>query len=180
MNNFEVKRALESMTILVDTREQDTPAFRRRMRQMETPYERIKLDAGDYSCSCLLPDGVEYSLMDKVAVERKMSADELCLCFGKERQRFQREFERAANTRTRLYLLVEDTSWEQLMTGDYRSKLNPDALIASILVWTARYNTNVIFCESSTSGVLIKKILRYELKERLENGEAEHAISGTA
>lgn len=29
-----------------------------------------------------------------IAIERKMSLDELCQCYGKERKRFQKEFSR--------------------------------------------------------------------------------------
>ncbi|MEG2576003.1 MAG: hypothetical protein RSA41_08225, partial [Christensenella sp.] len=64
--------------------------------------------------------------------------------------------------------------------GDYRSKLNPDALTASICAWAARYNINVVFCNAKTSGLLIKRLLRYELKEYLESGAADNEISGTA
>ena len=37
---FEIKRALESMIFLVDTREQDTPALRRRLQALGRPWER--------------------------------------------------------------------------------------------------------------------------------------------
>ena len=49
-NHFEIERMLESMVVLVDTREQDTPALRRRLKAIQYPYERCKLDYGDYSC----------------------------------------------------------------------------------------------------------------------------------
>ena len=179
MTCFEVDAALKNMKILIDTREQDTPALRRRIKAMECETERVKLDVGDYSCKCPLPDGTEYSLEKDVAVERKMNADELCQCFTKGRARFQREFERAAINGTKVYLLVEEADWETIFNGEYRSRLNPDALTASICAWAARYNINVIFCNARTSGLLIKRILRYELKERLERGDAD-AASGTA
>ena len=179
MNCFEIYTALKNMKILIDTREQDTPALRRRIKAMECETERIKLDVGDYSCKCILPDGGEYSLEKIVAVERKMNPDELCQCFTKGRERFKREFERAAVNGTKVYLLVEEADWETIFNGDYRSRLNPDALTASICAWAARYNINVIFCNAQTSGLLIKRLLRYELKERLERGDAD-AVSGTA
>lgn len=179
MTCFEVDAALKSMKILVDTREQDTPALRRRIKAMECGVERVKLDVGDYSCKCTLPDGSVYSLENDVVVERKMNADELCQCFTKGRARFQREFERAAASGTKVYLLIEEANWETIFDGEYRSRLNPDALTASICAWAARYNINVIFCNARTSGLLIKRLLRYELKERLERGDADE-VSGTA
>lgn len=180
MNNFEVDKALRTMKVLVDTREQATKALKKRIEQMECPTLRTKLDVGDYSCTCTLEDGAEVNLQDKVVVERKMNADELCQCFTKGRDRFAREFERATKKGVKVYLLVEETNWEQLFDGDYRSKLNPDALTASICAWAARYNINVVFCNAKTSGLLIKRLLRYELKEYLESGAADNEISGTA
>ena len=47
MDHFEVKRALDSMMILVDTREQDTPRLRKRLRAMDCPYERRTLNFGE-------------------------------------------------------------------------------------------------------------------------------------
>lgn len=40
MHPVEQKSVLDSMVILVDTREQDTPRLRLRLKKMECPYER--------------------------------------------------------------------------------------------------------------------------------------------
>jgi ERCC4-type nuclease len=48
MNCFDVKDALKTIQLLVDTRERDTKAFRRRIERIELPYKRQKLDFGDY------------------------------------------------------------------------------------------------------------------------------------
>ena len=47
MGPFEVKAALERMTVLVDTREQSTPRFHKLMDAIGVPYIRRKLDFGD-------------------------------------------------------------------------------------------------------------------------------------
>lgn len=166
MNNFEIDAALKSITILVDTREQHTKIFERRMKLIGYPYERVKLDCGDYSIKCKLGDK-EYSLANSCVIERKYSIDELCMCFGTQRKRFEREFERAKNNNCRIYLLVEDASWEKILAGKYRSKYHPSALTASILAWMARYDLKVIFCSELIAGRIIKEILYRELKERL-------------
>ena len=44
MHPVEQKSVLDSMVILVDTREQDTPRLRLRLNKMECPYERQKLN----------------------------------------------------------------------------------------------------------------------------------------
>ncbi len=162
---------LDSMVILVDTREQDTPRLRLRLRRMGCPWERQKLDFGDYSAKFRLPTGDFWTLACRVAVERKMSLDELCQCYTKGRDRFQREFERAKNTGAKLYLLVEEASWEQAYSGEYRSRMAPAALVASITAWLARYNCQLLFCAPQTTGPLIHEILYREAKERLEANE---------
>lgn len=169
MTPFELKASLESMTLLVDTREQPTNRLKDRLEVAGLPYERKKLGVGDYSCKCTLPDGKELDFSSKAVIERKMNLDELCLCFGKERPRFEREFERAASAGTKVYLLVEGDNWEKAYNGKYRSQMNPKALIASINAFRARYGMQFDFCKDATTGQLIRDILYRELKEYLEN-----------
>lgn len=173
MHPCEIKNTLDNMVVLVDTREQETPAFRRRLSSMPCAWKRRKLDSGDYSCSCMLPSGKEYSLADKVVVERKMSADEICGNFTRGRARFIREFDRLKANSGTPYLLIENTDWPNLFNGNYRSQMAPDALIASLKAWEARYGTHILFCPAELSGTLIYKTLYYELKERLERGDAD-------
>ena len=98
MTPFEVRDCLSSMTVIYDTREQETAALHRRLKSMQCPHKRQKLDSGDYSCECTLPNGIIYSLADKVVIERKMSADEICSNFTRGRKRFVREFDRLKST----------------------------------------------------------------------------------
>lgn len=171
MNPFEVKHSLDSMVLLVDTREQPTHNLKKRIAMSGLPAERRKLNAGDYSCKCTLPDGEELDFSSRVVIERKMSLDELCMCFGSERKRFENEFQRAAELGTRIYLLVEGGSWEKLYAGQYRSKMTPQAMIASINAFRSRYDMQLDFCKAETTGKLIKDILYRELKETLERGD---------
>ena len=169
MNNFEIERTLESMRLLVDTREQQTERYNKRIDQIGLPHERRKLNYGDYSCECTLPDGTVLDFSNKVVIERKMNLDEICMCYGKERKRFEREFERAKDDGCKIYLLIEDGNWEKSYGGKYRSLLNPAALTASINAFRARYGMQLDFCKNETSGKLIHDILYRELKEYLQN-----------
>ena len=164
MHPVDVDASLKSMVCLVDTREQDTPAFRERISNFDQ-WERHKLDAGDYSAKFLLPDSSWFFL--PVAIERKYAIDELCMCYCQQRGRFEREFERALEAHSKLYLLVEGGSWENVYSGKYRSQMNPKSLVGSILAWLARYNCQLMFCKKETSGQLIKDILYREGKEAL-------------
>lgn len=167
MHPAEIERALKHFTILVDTREQPTAAYKRRLKSMGVPLHRQKLDYGDYSAQIKLPDGFFYSLNDKVCVERKMNLDEICTCFTKQRSRFVREFERAKEVGARIYLLIENADYEKAYSGDYRSQMKPNALTASLLAFQARYDCRIVFCPVQMSGRIIKDILYREMKERL-------------
>lgn len=170
MNPFEVSRALKNLTLIVDTREQDTDRLRRRIRQTGLSFVRQKLDFGDYSAKTTLDNGTEFDISSSVSIERKMNLDELCNCYCKGRKRFTREFERANSAGAKVYLLIENANWEKAYNGSYRSKMSPQALTASLFAWLARYNCQIVFCKEETSGKIIREILYREMKERLENG----------
>lgn len=155
------------MTVLVDTREQDTPLFRRRMDALGLPFVRRKLDFGDYSCR-VMANGREIELCDRFTIERKMNLDELAQCYTRGRARFQREFERAKAAGARVYLLVESADWEAAYAGKYRSRLHPRAMTASMLAWLARYDCRLLMCEPETTPHLIRDICYRETRERLE------------
>lgn len=181
MTPFEEKAVLASMEILIDNREQNTDRARRRYETFGVPYQRATLNYGDYTYNATLPDGscihdTDQTVLPLIAIERKMDLTELANCFvnhknEKTRDRFRREFERAAENGCRIFLIVENANWENLLNGKYKSKLNPAAFTASQIAWMVRYNTNVIFCKEETTGRLIKEILYRDLKERIERGE---------
>lgn len=166
--NFEIDQCMESMVLLVDTREQPTKRLNDRLETTGLPYKRRKLEVGDYSCMCTLPGGDGLDFSSRVVIERKMNLDELCMCFGKERSRFEREFERALESGIKVYLLIEGDNWEKAYNGKYRSLLKPQALIASIDAFRARYGMQLDFCKPETTGKLIRDILYRELKEYLQ------------
>lgn len=171
MTPFEVKAALEGMEILYDSREHDTPYLRARLKQTGCKCEKTALSFGDYSARFPIPNNEWLDLRNKVAVERKMDFDELAACFCGQRKRFSAEFDRAQKAGAKLYLLIENATIEKAYGGNYRSRMTPQALVASMLAWLARYNCQLIFCEPKTTGKLIRDILYREGKEILENME---------
>ena len=175
MERLQIESCLNSMIICIDNREQPSERAKRRYSAFECPYRRQTLDYADYTYSFIKPDGSEFYLPDErikgeVVIERKMNLDELAGCFTHDRKRFEAEFERIKGSNAKVYLLVEDATWEMLINGHYRSRLNPKAFKASLTAYMARYDVSVIFCKHETSGGLIYEVLRRELKERLENG----------
>ena len=171
MHPVEIQNALDGAVVLIDKREQPTPRLRERIKQIGLPTERVTLSFGDYSIKCPLPDGDTMDLSNRCVVERKMGAEELCQCFTHDRARFEREFERAKAADAKIYLLIENCTWEMLYGGRYRSRMKPQALIASLLAYTARYGCVPVLCNERSGGLLIRDILYRELKERLTDYE---------
>lgn len=163
MHPVEIANQLDGMVCLADTREQPTARAKKRLEAIGLPIERVALNFGDYSARCGAID-----LSGKVAIERKMDLTELCGCYCQSRKRFEREFLRAKDADAKIYLLIENASWEKAYSGLYRSKMRPESLVASMTAWLARYRCQLIFCKEETSGKLIHDILYREMKQALE------------
>lgn len=178
MDLLQKESVLDSFRILIDTREQVTARAKERYELFGCPHSRATLNYGDYTYNCTLPDGTDLydettTLKPSCVVERKMSLDELAGCLGRDRKRFQREFERATENGCRVFLLVENGSMEAILKWRYRSKLPPKAFFNTLMAWRARYNMSIDFCRPETSGVLIREILYRDLKEKIERGELD-------
>jgi len=123
------------MKVIIDSREQAPFAFQHE-KYAGTVAEVGTLDTGDYSLS---------GLTDRVAVERK-SLPDLVACLGRERERFERELQRAAALDA--FAVVVEASWSELAAGQYRSQLNPHSACQSVLAFTARYRIPFLFAGS--------------------------------
>lgn len=176
MSPVEIEETLETLTVLVDSREQDTERSRRRLKAMGAPAVRVTLDFGDYAANVRLPSGEwlhdpDGRIAAKCVIERKMNLDELAECLTRGRDRFRREFQRAREHGANVWLLVENGGWEALLAGRYRSKFQPKAFLASLTAWAVRYDLHIVFCDELTTPILIREILYRDMKERLSNGE---------
>lgn len=175
MQPHEIDNTLETMVILTDTREQPTERSKKRYESFGVPYERRALSYGDYTYNAQLPSGKwlfeDGTVSGYAIIERKMNLDEIASCLTHSRDRFEREFQRAKDHNARIFLLVENASWENLLAGKYRSKFNSKAFFASLCTWLVRYDIQLVFCKEETSGKVIKELLYRDLKERLSRGE---------
>jgi len=176
MRPKDIKTVLRSMTVLVDSREQDTDRARWRYASIGLPVERCVLDYGDYSYNATLPDGrriydASSRIRPTVAIERKMNLDELAACFSSSRERFEREFQRATESGAQMWLLVEGGNWESIYDHRYKSQMLPKSLAGSIIAFCGRYNLRLVFCTERTTGRIIHGILERNLADRLKGGE---------
>lgn len=172
----EIEDVLSSMVVLRDSREQQTARAKRRYELIGLPVQKAVLDFGDYTYNATLPDGsmiynTDRRVVPQCSIERKMNLDELAGCFTHDRERFKNELERCRDHSGRLYLLVENASWELINLGKYRSRMNHNAFMGTLTAWMARYDMHVIFCKEDTTPILIREILYRELKERLQSYE---------
>lgn len=159
----------EDYAIIYDTREQDIfiPQI---LRKNGVQTIRRKLDTGDYAIQ--YRDGY----IPPVVVERKASCDELIGNMLDHRKdtngnnRFIRELERAKEQGLKVYLLIQDKDYYlKLITGEYRSKVNPKAISGMIISLLAKYpNLHIIAVDKELSPSMVYKILYYELRENLK------------
>lgn len=118
---------LEDLTFIVDSREQKPLSFMFGPTQdrRPMPFVQRKLDTGDYSV-------VGFEKTD-ICVERK-SLEDLLMCVGVQRERFEREVCRILAFKAKL--IIVEAMWDDIQKGDYKySKLEPSHVIGSIIGW---------------------------------------------
>lgn len=160
----ELAEELKKLTIICDTREQDRHV-EEWLKKQKIPTVSRKLDTGDYSCMI-----DQTSFERDIIVERKHNLDEICGNFTAERERFEREFIRAKAYGTKVHLIIENASWSDVFLGNYRSKLSPKSLVASMLSWMVRFNISITFCKPEESARIIYGIFYYYARETLLYG----------
>lgn len=166
MTDKEINEQLKTLTIISDKREQVNQHILKYFDEKKIEYIERSLSTGDYSA--MLGD---MTLESDVVVERKANLDEIAGDFTVDRQRFEDEFTRAKAEGLKVYLLIENASWTSIFLHDYRSKLEPKSLIASLLSWQVRFNITVVFCKPNESGQIIHGILYYAAREALRKGQ---------
>lgn len=171
----EVRAILKQMGVLVDTREQKWEHIRWMLDQAGCRVERGKLGQGDYTAFVPMSafPGFQdvpglYSLQDEVVIERKANLDEIAGNFTTGRDRFEREFIRAKSKGVKVFLVIENASWADVLSHNYRSQLSPKSLMGSLLSWQAKYNVTIVFCRPEETARILYSTLYYWLKARLE------------
>lgn len=163
--NTDLNKALKDLVIITDTREQVNDHVLSYFDDNGISHKERKLDSGDYSAML-----GEYTFETDVVIERKHNLDEICVNFTSERERFEREFLRCKALGIKVFLVIEEGSIDDVFLGNYRSKLDPKSLAASLFSWQSKYNVTVLFCNKKNTGRLIYGILYYFARERLAHG----------
>jgi ERCC4-type nuclease len=162
----EQKELLASMKLLIDTREQKGDHIINWLDQKKIAYKKQKLNQGDYSFyvpkNPVLNIDRDLHFDNEICIERKNSIDELIGNFASDRTRIESEFLRHKG---KMILLVEDSSYGDIINGNYRSKYSIQSAIGTLHAFSARYNIPFIFIDSKYSGHFIYYTLSYYLRE---------------
>lgn len=168
----ELKMLLQSMVILVDSREQKNLHITSWFDAKKIPYKVMKLEFGDYSF--MIPANSELGIVrdlyfdDKIMVERKFGLEELSgnLCNG--RSAFESEFIRASNSK--VHLMIENALYGDIVAHKYKTDYNPKSFLASLHSLSDRYNFSVTFMpDNKLSAQFIFYTFYYYLRNYLLN-----------
>jgi ERCC4-type nuclease len=138
----------ESLVAICDTREQNP------LDLAPLQVERGTLATGDYSIR-----GLEHV----IAIERK-SLDDLLSCCGCERERFEREVQRLLAYPVRA--LVVESTWGAVEIGQWRSRLSPAQVEASLLGWAAAGLPVLMAGDHERAGRMVARLLFIAARRR--------------
>lgn len=161
----EIRKALSELTVIVDSREQVNGHLTSWLDSKGIQHITRALETGDYSA---MLDGETFE--DEVVIERKANLDEIAGNFTTGRERFEREMIRAKANGIKVFLIIENASWHDIMLHNYHSQLKPQSLMASLLSWQVRYNITIMFCHPEETAQLMYSILYYWAWNRLKRG----------
>ncbi len=173
----EIKKLLESMVVLTDTREKMNHQILKYFDTKGIKHEPMKLEHGDYTA--MIPKNEELGIYrdiyfnDVIAIERKGSLEELSGNLCQKRTQFENECIRAKG---KLVLMIEGASYEDIIHHRYKTQYTPISFISSIRSFQARYNLHLEFTDKKTAGNSIYYYLYYHVREILKNGELGKAI----
>lgn len=166
----EKKKLVDSMIILVDTREKKNDHITKYFDEHGILYEKKAMEFGDYSF--YIPANEELSIPrpiyfeNDIIVERKASLEELSANFTTGRTRFEKEF--AASKAEKKYLLIENAEYGDLISGNYNTDYNKRAYWASLHSFNHKYNLEVFFIANEYSAIYILGVFQYYLKNLIK------------
>lgn len=164
----ELDQLCKSIVILVDTREKQhhiTDWF----NSKKIPWETRALKQGDYSfyipANPALNIERDISFQRDIVVERKHGLDEIAGNFTTNRARFEEEL---AMFPGKMYLLLENATYSDIINGNYRSKLSQKAFLATLHTFNHRYGLEFCYMPNNNhSGPWIYGTFIYYLKNLL-------------
>jgi len=166
LTDTQIKKALENITIIIDTRENVNQHITKYFDSKGIKYLYQKLDFGDYSAVLNL-DGKDIEFFDKISVERKNSLEEISSNLSKERERFERELTRSIGSRF-ILMIEESQGYEKIINHQYDTDLNEKSFLGTLFTFGHRYGIDVNFIEKKYAGLFIYYQLFYYIRDYLK------------
>ncbi|BBK77716.1 ERCC4 domain-containing protein [Clostridium butyricum] len=146
----EMKKILDNMVVIVDSREQNNQHIIEFFNKKNIPYKTIKNDFGDYTA--MLPAGTLTGFTSDIyfdrdiAIERKNSIDEIAGNLKEDAARIKKELAHMNKYDIKYFFFVEDKNFhENLRNGNFRSQYDPFTLMQRIKKGIeAEYNTVIV------------------------------------
>lgn len=159
----ELVEKLKELKIIADSREQVNDHLIDWWDKKHIQHITRKLDVGDYSAQI-----GDMTLEEDIVIERKRNLDEIAMNFSASRDRFEREFLRAKANGTKVFLIIENATWEDIYLHNYRSQLSEKSFVASLMSFQIRFNITILFCDPQNTPRLIYSLLYYAAREQLK------------
>jgi ERCC4-type nuclease len=126
-------------------------------------HEKKALKTGDYSFKITACQELGFErdtyFTDELCIERKNSVSELAGNFCEKDDRILKEFNRMINI-PNCYFLIENDSLQDIIDGNYKSKLNSLSFLRSILSVQKRSNFYLYFVQKESMGKMIYEICK--------------------
>lgn len=163
----EIQKIIKNVIVLIDSREKNSSHIIDYFDKHKIKYETLALPSGDYSFALDaipeldLPHKTYY--YNDIVIERKNSLEELSGCFSQTRERFNDEWNRC--NAKRKYLLIENNTYEDLVSGTYDTKYNSKSFLASLHSFNAKYGLEIVFMPNKElAPVFILATFQYYLR----------------
>lgn len=154
----ELKKALDSLVVVVDSREQDNKHILDFFNSKGISYKKVKNDFGDYTA--MIPAGtIDMFTSDiyfdrDIAIERKNSIDEIAGNLKEDAARLKKELAHMNMYEIKYFFFVEDKDYHtNLRNGNFRSQYDPFTLMQRIKKGIeAEYNTVIVPVDKKCMG----------------------------
>ena len=167
----EQKELINSMVVIVDTREKKNEHITDYFDKHNIAYERKALSCGDYSFYLKKNDQLSIPrpiYFDKsIIIERKSSLEELSNNLTSGRARFEEEF--SISPAHKKYLLIENANYFDVVNGNYNSKYNSKSFLGSLHSFNHKFDLEVVFMPNNNyTAIYILGVFQYYLKNLIK------------
>lgn len=166
----EMKELIDSMVILVDTREKANDHILNYLDRKNIAWKKKALSYGDYSF--MIPSNEKLGILrdiyfdKKVIAERKGSIEEISGNLTNGRDKFEKELSLAPKTKV---LMIENCSYSDIATGNYKTKYDRKSFAGSLHSFWFKYDCPVFFMpDNNFSGLFLRMYFEYYLKNYMK------------